>query len=277
VDVARLIRKVGREPRRHRGLGIIAALALLLLGWLWLRMVTAPPVQDETWAHIHREGVLRVGMDASYPPFEMVDDAGHFSGFDVDLGTQLALRWGVRPQFTNLHFDGLYDALTTGKFDLIISALPYDRTMTRDLLYSQGYFNMGQVLLARSDDPRLQSFADLAGGTVSVELGSEAHQLVRQLSRDRGLSVKVVAQREASGAASLLRSGKVDALACDMITAETLLKHTNDLRLAGPPLTNEPCVIAARQDSLVLMAEVNAALEEWRKSGVLQDLQRRWF
>ena len=261
----------------RRGIWVGVAVALLLVGRLWLRMVARPSLGDDTWARIGREGVLRVGMDASYPPFGLVDDAGHFSGFDVDLGIELALRWGVTPQFTNLHFDALYDALKTGKFDLIISALPYDRTMTRDVLYSQSYFDAGHVLLARGDNVHLLSFADLAGGSVSVELGSEAHQLVRQLSRDRGLSVEVLAQREWDAAAALLTDGKVDALVCDMVTARGLLKRGEELRLVGPPLTDEPYVIAASRDSLVLMAEVNAALQEWRTNGLLQDLQRRWF
>jgi len=259
------------------GIWVGVAVALLLVGRLFLRMVARPSLGDDTWARIGREGVLRVGMDASYPPFGLVDDAGHFSGFDVDLGIELALRWGVTPQFTNLHFDALYDALKTGKFDLIISALPYDRTMTRDVLYSQSYFDAGQVLLARRDNVHLQSFADLAGGSVSVELGSEAHQLVRQLSRDRGLSVEVVAQRDWDAAAALLIDGKVDALVCDMVTARALLKRGEELRLVGPTLTDEPYVIAARHDSPVLMAEVNAALQEWRRNGLLESLQRRWF
>ena len=267
----------GAPLLRRKGLWIATTLAILALAGLWLRMVAAPPLSDDTWERIQREGLLRIGVDASYPPFGLVDDAGHFSGFDVDLGTELALRWGVRPRFVNLHFDGLYDALKTGKFDLIISALPYDRTMTRDVLYSHSYFNAGQVLLARRDDARLRSFADLAGGTVAVELGSEAHQLVRQLSRDRGISVEVVAQREPDGAVSLLRGGTVDALVCDMVAAHAFLRRGGDLRLVGPPLTDQPYVIAGRPDSLVLMAEVNAAILEWRGNGLLQRLQSRWF
>ena len=85
-------------------------------------------------------------MDASFPPFEVVDGDGRFVGFDVDLATALAERWGVGVRFVDVHFDGLYDALQADKFDLIISALPYDRTMTRDVAYSVSYYDAGELL-----------------------------------------------------------------------------------------------------------------------------------
>ena len=56
-----------------------------LAGWLALRSGALFGERDRTWARIQREGVLRVGMDASYPPFEVVDAEGRFFGYDVDL------------------------------------------------------------------------------------------------------------------------------------------------------------------------------------------------
>ena len=50
-------------------------------------------------------------MDASYPPFEVVDEQGSYRGLDVDLAQALASRWGVEVAFVNIAFDGLYDAL----------------------------------------------------------------------------------------------------------------------------------------------------------------------
>ncbi|MFH1086070.1 MAG: hypothetical protein V1772_09945, partial [Chloroflexota bacterium] len=65
----------------------LAGLALVALAGIALAAPGALTLligADESWARVQREGVLRVGMDASYPPFELVDDAGRFSGLDVD-------------------------------------------------------------------------------------------------------------------------------------------------------------------------------------------------
>ena len=260
-------------------------------GWLWALMVLAfalalwvrrkPPALlilfgEDTWTRIQREGGFRVGMDASYPPFEQVDDQGRFYGLDVDLVTELGRVWGLSPQFVNIHFDGLYDALKMGKIDLIVSALPFDRTMTRDVNYSQSYFNAGQVLLVSSDDARIQTLADLQGRRVAVELGSEAHLVARQLARDSVSALEIVTAYEPEEVVTLLGEGSADALICDRVTAEGLIP-TQNLRLVGSPLTDEPYVMASRRDSRALISHVDAALETWRASGLIDELERRWF
>ena len=261
------------DPKRW----VLGVVLPLLLVWAMGQVLGSSLTRDQAWARIQREHILRVGMDASYPPFEIVDGEGHYSGFDVDLATALAERWQVTPMFANVHFDGLYDALKTEKFDLIISALPYDRTMTRDVLYSQSYFNAGQVLVGRRNGQLLESFADLDGRQVAVELGAEAHQLVRQLARDRGLSIEIVTRREPDEVIALLREGSVNAVVCDRVLAHGYLLDDQGLFLVGEPLTDDPYVIAARLDSPVLMKQVEAALNAWREDGLIEDLQRRWF
>ena len=250
---------------------------VVVLGLAALRAYGGLAGVDPTWERIHREGVVRVGMDASFPPFEVVDDAGRFSGLDVDLATALAERWGVDVQFINVHFDGVYDALSKEKFDLIISALPYDRTMTRDVAYSVSYYDAGQVLLAPRGEARVQSIADLDGGLCGVELGSESHQLVRRVARDRGLTIEVVAAREAGELPERLLAGEVDGVVCDSLTAHDWLSRWPGLRVAGPPLTSDPYVIAARPTSPELLNQVNLAIHAWRADGYLEELQARWF
>lgn len=268
----------GRLPRPARRYAPLWGVVLVVaLGLAALRAYGGLAGVDPTWERIQREGVLRVGMDASFPPFEVVDEGGQFSGLDVDLATALAERWGVDVQFVNVHFDGLYDALSKEKFDLIISALPYDRTMTRDVAYSVSYYDAGQVLLVSRGDPGVQSIADLNGGLCGVELGSEAHQLVRRVARDRGLSIEVAAAREAGELPGRLLAGELDGVVCDSLTAHDWLARWPDLRVAGPPLTSDPYVIAARPTSPELLNQVNLALHAWRASGYLEELQGRWF
>lgn len=267
--------RLPRPARRHAPYWVV--LAILALGLAALRTHGGLGGVDPTWERIHREGVVRVGMDASYPPFGVVDDQGRFSGLDVDLATALAERWGVGVQFVAVHFDGLYDALHADKFDLIISALPYDRTMTRDVAYSVSYYDAGQVLLAPAADATIQSIADLDGRRCGVELGSEAHQLVRRLARDRGLTIEVVAAREADELPERLLAGELDGVVCDSLKAHEWTARWPDLWQVGPPLTSNPYVIATRLDSPELLNQVNTALHEWRATGYLAELQDRWF
>jgi ABC-type amino acid transport substrate-binding protein len=285
TSIWRALRRATGEHKVLRWLmpALVAALLLLLVVGLWRGGHWASFWQrDVTWERIQRDGLLRVGMDASYPPFEVVTDDGEFRGLDVDLARALGERWGVEVVMVNVHFDGLYDALRTNRFDLIISALPYDRTMTRDLRYSQSYFDAGQVLLVDGRRDEVESLDDLLddGGdavSIAVELGAEAHHLAHQLARDEGLALEVLPRRELVEAVALLRSGEADGLICDRVTAYGLLREHGDLRIAGPPLTSEPLVIAALIDAPLLMEQVNAALSEWQADGTLEAIRARWF
>ncbi len=121
---------------------------------------------DDVWKHVRETGILRVGMDASFLPFESIAAGGTLIGFDVDLGRELSRRLGpalsaasltakgVEAQFVaNLPYDGLYDALTVGRVDVVISTLVVNPARMDDFAYSASYFDAGQVLVVRRRPP----------------------------------------------------------------------------------------------------------------------------
>lgn len=274
---------MNQNDEREKGLSgvpkwiwlLLPLLLIFLLFSVW-RSRWGMGGDDGTWQRVQMAGVLRVGMDASYPPFEWIDEQGEFKGYDVDLARELARRWGVEVRFVDIHFDGLYDALRAERVDLLISALPYDRTLTQDILYSKPYFNAGQVLVVQQGTVSIREREDLDGKRVAVELGAEAHQLLLQLARDQGVSAEIITGRQAGEIFSLLQEGTVDALICDRVTAYEYVVE-KELHIVDPPLTNAPFVIAARADSPLLMKRVDEAIETWRKSDFLTDLEERWL
>ncbi len=264
--------RLGRSRTLVVALCLLAALAV---GLAYAQM-RATQARQDTWDRMQARGVVRIGMDASYPPFAWVDEAGAFYGLDVDLGRRLAQRWGVEVEFVNVHFAGLYDVLYTGRVDMLLSALPYDRMLTRDVLYSSSYFAAGQVMLVPETAQSFASVADLSGATVAVELGATAHQLARTLDRDRALGLEVQPFRELHEAAEAVVAGDAAALLSDRVSALGLVS-TQPLRIAGEPLTDEPFVIAVRPDSPRLLREIDAALGEWEADGTLDAIGERWL
>ena len=161
---------------RARWFVVLGAVALLALA---ARMAFVRWQGQTGLAEIRRRGTLRVGLDASFPPFETVDAAGNIIGLDADIARAIAADLGVRAEFVNIGFDGLYDALKIGRVDVVISGLPIDPLRTRDVAYSTPYFNAGQMLVTTRAD--VQSVADVAGKTVAVEWGSMAELAARKL------------------------------------------------------------------------------------------------
>ncbi len=220
--------------------------------------------------------VLRVGLDASFPPFETLDAAGEVSGVDADLARALAARLGAEPTFVNIGFDGLYDALLADKVDVVISGLPYDARRTQDVIYSPPYFNAGQVLVARAGDTALDGSQALAGRTVAVEWGSQADMEARRLKQTiAGLSI--LSRPTAQDALQALAAGQADAAIADGVSARQFMRSNAGQVRVVETLTDEPYVIASRARSRRLAEAIDRALLDLRESGELDRLIERWF
>jgi cystine transport system substrate-binding protein len=48
---------------------------------------------------VKQAGVLKIGLEGTYPPFDSRNSAGELEGFDVDVAKAVAARLGVKPQF----------------------------------------------------------------------------------------------------------------------------------------------------------------------------------
>jgi ABC-type amino acid transport substrate-binding protein len=243
---------------------------------------------DGTLDRVQATGVLRVGLVASFPPFESLDEAGNVVGFDADLARAIAATLGAEPVFVNIGFDGLYDALLAGRVDVVISGLPYDPRRTQDVIYSPPYFNAGQVLVVRAGDTAIdESDLDterlLTGRTVAVEWGSLADMEARQLKQTIG-DLETLPQPTAQEALNALVADQADAAIADAVSVYQFISHGDAYPGEGggevqivKMLTDEPYVIASRFKSRQLAEAINDALTELRKSGVLDALRAEWF
>lgn len=254
------------------------AFAVLALVGLWLLLRTLPEAVDPTWERIRATGVLPVCTDPSWPPFEFIDEStGQVTGFDADLARLLAGRLapGVRARLVTVGFDSLYDALLSGRCDVVLSALPYEPMRTEDVVYSVAYFNAGLVLVIPEEVTGVAELADLENKVVGVEWGfvpeGDSHQ--RLFLQNLGLRRYDTPEDTLRA----LQSGEVEAVLVDRISALAYLHECRGLRMAGEPITDLNYVIPLRPDSFRLLEEVNRVLLEMREDGTLAGLGERWF
>lgn len=259
-----------------RPLMAVLALALAGLAIGWLVQSIARGEVDRSWERVQARGVLRVGIDLSYPPFGFVDGEGQPAGFDVDLGRALAARLGLRAEFVNLGYDGLYDALYAGQVDVLISGLVIDPMRMDDFAYTQPYFNAGQVLVVRRGGPSSQGMSDLAGMRLAVELGSDGDVEARRWAR-RLPGLEVQPWPDPLEALAAVEAGRADVALVDAISARMALRDHPMLRISGEPVTYEPYAVVARRRDRTLFEVIERTLGELEADGAVGRIFERWL
>jgi len=266
----------GRLKGRWRRIWTAAALALLAVITGILLWRTVQRGEDEVWARIQRSGVWRVGMDPSFPPFESLDESGQLVGYDVDLARAIAARWGVEVSFQGIGFDGLLPALWADKADSVISALPLDPRMTRDVAYSVPYFEAGLLLVVAEGTTDIAAPDDLAGRRLAVEWGSEGDVQGRELRR-RLPGLTLLPFPHPQDALAAVAEGEADAALVDAVTLRQFRREHGSVRAVGEPVVSVPYVIAVPRQAPRLLAAVNEALSALRDDGTLARLEEKWL
>jgi ABC-type amino acid transport substrate-binding protein len=234
---------------------------------------------DDTWERVQEVGVLRVGMDASFPPFEYIAADGTLAGFDVDLARELGRRLGVEIEFVaNLPLDGLYDALEVSRVDVVISALVVNPDRMSDFGYSAHYFDAGQVLvlpptLASAGGESIQEMTDLDGHSLAVEFGTQGDMEARKWAR-RLPDLTVTHYETAAEALAAVAAGKADAALVDHVS---VLMEGSGLKIVEQSAVEELYAVGVHRRSRYLLRAINDVLVEMEEDGTLDALVAEWL
>lgn len=256
--------------RRMRGLCVMRSVLWIriLTGMMLLGLLGCQPAEETK--------PLVIGMDATYRPFEYVDEKGEITGVSVEIGRAIAKELGREVVFRNINFDGLILALKTGSIDLIISSMTANEERRKSIQFSEPYVKTGLAVLLAKGSP-VQAAADLkgVGRRLAVRIGTTGEawcaehlpgaQLVR-LDTDAACVLEVV-------------NGSVDAWVYDQISVMNYhAQHPEQTRPLLAPLREEFWAVGmAKQADAALVGGVNAALKKMREDGVFGVLADRFL
>lgn len=242
---------------------------------LLLLLLTSCSRQDDTWQRVQDSGVIKVGLDPTYPPFELFTGE-ELVGIDADLAQALAEEFGVAVEFVHFGYDGLYDALLTEQADILISALVIMPERTKDFAYSEPYFNAGEILVVEDGNTSIEEMADLNGRSLSVELGSQSHVLATEWERKLP-DLTILPFDTPDDALTAVLNQTADAALIDQISGRLFLKNNPGLTRIEEPITVEPYAIVVRAEDDQLLKQINNSLEQLQTSGKLDSIINEWL
>ena len=127
---------------------------------------------DMSGVKLMQDGVLTVGMEIGYPPFEdFAEDGTTPIGYDVDFAKALSEKLGVTVNFVNTAWDGIFQGIGVN-YDCVISAVTITEERKASMLFSEPYINNYQAVVVKADYAgKVASFLDLNGLAIAVQIG----------------------------------------------------------------------------------------------------------
>lgn len=229
----------------------------------------------ETLDRIQADGVIRVGVDPTFPPFEN-GDYGVLEGLDIDLANAIGRELGVTVEFVLLGYDGLYDALLIDQCDILISALAIDPAKQKDFAYSQPYFNAGQYLFVHESNQTIVNTFDLEQSRLAVETGSAGH--VEAIALQNSIpNIELITLPTPDDALWTVLQLENDAALVDQVNGRLYIQQHPTLQMIDNPITVEPYAVVTRREDTALLDQINTILVTLLGSTEWIEIEEKWL
>lgn len=216
-----------------------------------------------------------VGTNASFPPFEYVED-GEIVGFDIDLVKEIAELQGFEVEFRDISFDSLIPGLASGSLDMVAAGMTITEERKEVVAFSDPYYSANQSVLVHED-----SEADLTvlfgDNDIGVQTGTTGDSWVRERLIDRDILTGEL--RNYDSYVFVIRdlaNENIEAAVLDKPVAETYSKD-NPVKVVAEVITGEEYGIAVGKNNQALQEEINAGLAKVIENGTMDELIEKYF
>ena len=240
----------------------IIALVLVLI--MAAACLTACGAKGATLKDVQKAGKLTVATSPDFPPFESLE-GGEVVGIEIDILKLICDDLGVELEIVQMDFDSVLVAIQAAKYDCAASGITVDASRQKNMLFTDPYYNAAQVIVVKADSP-IQSKADLADKTVSVQSGTTAESGCR----DEGINIQSFTANADAKAA--LTTGKVDAWVVDNLTAMQMVEEGEGLVILEEKMTEEPYAFAFAFGSEDLVEAINESLTKLIENGTVESI-----
>ena len=192
-----------------------SAAAAMLVGSMSLALAAdcKPAVAD---ADLVKPGTLVMSTNPTLPPLQFVDSSGELKGMRIELGTEIAKRLCLTPEYIRIEFSAMVPGLQAGRWDLINTGIFFtaERAKLMQMIpYEKQAISVSVPLAAKGTLTKLE---DLAGKTVGVENGGFEAAKTKVMNDEltaKGLTPMTVRTFDNFALAyQALRAGQVDAV-----------------------------------------------------------------
>ena len=233
-------------------------------------------------AEIQEKGKIVVCTDAAWAPFEYIGEGGEPTGIDIEIAQAIADELGVELEVSNIAFDTIPTALVNGDADLALACITITDERKEQMAFTDPYTTVMQYIVVTADSD-IKTMDDLAGKMIGTHLGTTGDFMVSD-EIDGGVLKGTNAQnnqyKALPDAAEELKSVTLQAIVCDSVLAENLVKANGDALKCFPVAyadgtspEEENIGAAMAQGDEEFTAKINEIVQGLASSGQIDE----WF
>ena len=229
---------------------------------------------DDELSQIQESGLLKVGVEGTYPPYTYHDEDGELTGFDVEVAKAIADKLGVEADFTESAWDSLLAGIDSGRLDTVINAVSITDERSEKYDFAGPYFYITQQIVVSKDNDDIVDMDSLNG----KKMANTATTAYLDLLEDAGASLVQI--NTADEAVSLISSGRADFTTFNSVVFNEYLQQHPDANLKVAfviPNVVDEYGVPVKKGETALYDAIQSALDELKEDGTLSQLSMDYF
>ncbi|MFS0646808.1 ABC transporter substrate-binding protein [Siminovitchia sp. 179-K 8D1 HS] len=218
-------------------------------------------------------GVLRVGFEGTYRPFNFMGNDKDYEGFDVDISHELAKRMGVETEFVAASWDSLIGGLKSNKFDVVIAQMTVTEERKESVDFTDPYVVTGSVLITREDTDDITKLEDIKGKKVGAGAGTTFAEVAESVD-----GAKVALYKTVNEYLQDLINGRLDVIINDHLLMSYNIKEEGlPVKITSDILNEDEIAMAVKKGNTELVERLNKELAAMIEDGTYEKIYRKWF
>ncbi len=240
-----------------------------------LALLASTQVQAKEWT------TVRIGTEASYPPFAYTTADGNLTGFEIDLGNALCAEMKVECEWMPVDFDGLIPGLVAGKYDTIMASMSITPERKQRIQFSEKYYQTPPAVAVPNDSTITEATVEgMDGALVGAQAGATHAVFAEDVLTKSEVSLYPTADEYKLD----LESGRLDAVVDDVVVLSEWLDSDdgNCCKLLGtmaaiPEIHGEGVGVGVRKSDQDLADLFSKAVIALRENGKYKEINDKYF
>lgn len=252
-----------------KALLVVATVTLGLAGGATVTHAASSAVNSE----LQHKGELTIGLEGTYSPYSYRKN-GKLTGFEVDLGKDVAKRMGLKAHFVPTKWDSLIAGLGAGKFDVVMNNITQTPERAKQYHFSTPYIHSHFALIVPKNS-HLTNLKQISGKKIIAGTGTNNATVVKKFKGT------LVPNSNFASSLDMVRQGRATGTVNSREAWYAYSKQhaTKGLKMIDASNEERPAKISAlfNKKDPAIQKSYNRALHQLQQDGTVKRLSQKYF